>query len=106
MTSSDPVSSPIAIIWETSGGNAQCFFIGSVNDFPCSNDCLDSFITLAITSFSTSFSSIVNAWRIGTELENIELNVRSEEHTSELQSRENLVCRLLLEKKKSKIIYR
>src|SRR5690606_41995798 len=29
---------------------------------------------------------------------------RSEEHTSELQSRENLVCRLLLEKKKKKII--
>src|SRR5690606_41796832 len=28
------------------------------------------------------------------------LFVRSEEHTSELQSRENLVCRLLLEKKK------
>src|SRR5690606_39560981 len=27
---------------------------------------------------------------------------RSEEHTSELQSRENLVCRLLLEKKNSK----
>src|SRR5690606_41452518 len=27
--------------------------------------------------------------------------VRSEEHTSELQSRENLVCRLLLEKKKT-----
>src|SRR5690606_40268378 len=26
-------------------------------------------------------------------------NTRSEEHTSELQSRENLVCRLLLEKK-------
>src|SRR5690606_3162796 len=28
---------------------------------------------------------------------------RSEEHTSELQSRENLVCRLLLEKKKTTI---
>src|SRR5690606_39968579 len=28
------------------------------------------------------------------------LMLRSEEHTSELQSRENLVCRLLLEKKK------
>src|SRR5207302_9284771 len=27
------------------------------------------------------------------------LIIRSEEHTSELQSRENLVCRLLLEKK-------
>src|SRR5690606_41770491 len=29
------------------------------------------------------------------------LDWRSEEHTSELQSRENLVCRLLLEKKKT-----
>src|SRR5690606_40520663 len=29
---------------------------------------------------------------------------RSEEHTSELQSRENLVCRLLLEKKKNTTI--
>src|SRR5436309_7802163 len=29
--------------------------------------------------------------------------LRSEEHTSELQSRENLVCRLLLEKKKYKL---
>src|SRR5437660_8561951 len=29
--------------------------------------------------------------------------VRSEEHTSELQSRGHLVCRLLLEKKKSKV---
>src|SRR5690606_39353174 len=28
---------------------------------------------------------------------------RSEEHTSELQSRENLVCRLLLEKKKTRV---
>src|SRR5690606_23528381 len=30
-----------------------------------------------------------------------EMMSRSEEHTSELQSRENLVCRLLLEKKKN-----
>src|SRR2546430_13213865 len=30
--------------------------------------------------------------------------VRSEEHTSELQSQSNLVCRLLLEKKKKSII--
>src|SRR3989440_9578588 len=30
--------------------------------------------------------------------------IRSEEHTSELQSRSDLVCRLLLEKKKKKII--
>src|SRR5438477_12616117 len=31
-------------------------------------------------------------------------SVRSEEHTSELQSHVNLVCRLLLEKKKQKYI--
>src|SRR5438874_4682516 len=31
---------------------------------------------------------------------------RSEEHTSELQSRRDLVCRLLLEKKKKKIIHK
>src|SRR2546430_5927101 len=30
---------------------------------------------------------------------------RSEEHTSELQSQSNLVCRLLLEKKKTRYLY-
>src|SRR3712207_8756116 len=49
------------------------------------------------------------AWIVGTIglsvakiLENMEIghNIRSEEHTSELQSRQYLVCRLLLEKKK------
>src|SRR5690606_40664084 len=34
-------------------------------------------------------------WSAGTR----RISTRSEEHTSELQSRENLVCRLLLEKK-------
>src|SRR5690606_41921172 len=33
-------------------------------------------------------------------------SARSEEHTSELQSRENLVCRLLLEKKKLSFSFR
>src|SRR3712207_8525976 len=33
------------------------------------------------------------------------LHGRSEEHTSELQSRQYLVCRLLLEKKKNNIVY-
>src|SRR3989475_10844862 len=32
-----------------------------------------------------------------------DIDVRSEEHTSELQSQSNLVCRLLLEKKKKKV---
>src|SRR5438034_6578334 len=36
------------------------------------------------------------------ELGQVHLAVRSEEHTSELQSHSDLVCRLLLEKKKKK----
>src|SRR5690606_41367387 len=38
--------------------------------------------------------------RLAGRQEGLPRNARSEEHTSELQSRENLVCRLLLEKKK------
>src|SRR5205085_9857511 len=34
----------------------------------------------------------------------LERDLRSEEHTSELQSQSNLVCRLLLEKKKMRIL--
>src|SRR5690606_39481874 len=40
------------------------------------------------------------ATAVGDDLRDV---LRSEEHTSELQSRENLVCRLLLEKKKHTI---
>src|SRR2546426_10685822 len=49
--------------------------------------------TLIIDGFSKSFA--MTGWRL-----------RSEEHTSELQSPCNLVCRLLLEKKKKKEIAR
>src|SRR5690554_2483311 len=41
-----------------------------------------------------------------TYLSESERNTRSEEHTSELQSRPHLVCRLLLEKKKKIIKYK
>src|SRR2546430_5657399 len=39
-------------------------------------------------------------WHANLQLDGRELPKRSEEHTSELQSQSNLVCRLLLEKKK------
>src|SRR5690606_40105360 len=39
---------------------------------------------------------------VSKELAEVAKKYRSEEHTSELQSRENLVCRLLLEKKKKR----
>src|SRR5690606_41463863 len=54
--------------------------------------------TIRLSTFDGNYSylfngSLKNDGRIYGEF-------RSEEHTSELQSRENLVCRLLLEKKK------
>src|SRR5690606_40730577 len=52
------------------------------------------------TRSSTSSSS---RWRSSGSASSSHVRgaARSEEHTSELQSRENLVCRLLLEKKKN-----
>src|SRR5690349_22157411 len=46
------------------------------------------------------------AWGIkvaNVELKDVDLDERSEERTSELQSRRDLVCRLLLEKKKQRL---
>src|SRR5258707_9720656 len=39
-------------------------------------------------------------WEPGRQMPRVPRGPRSEEHTSELQSRQYLVCRLLLEKKK------
>src|SRR5436309_4742588 len=55
--------------------------------------------------YTTLFRSQHSPWIAGDHLRqgklvHAEMPPRSEEHTSELQSRENLVCRLLLEKKK------
>src|SRR3712207_7720507 len=44
----------------------------------------------------------VNRLARRTRAQEAQVSVRSEEHTSELQSRQYLVCRLLLEKKKQK----
>src|SRR5690606_39841257 len=48
-----------------------------------------------LMSTSKPSTSMYPAFRLAK----VRLLTRSEEHTSELQSRENLVCRLLLEKK-------
>src|SRR5690606_39332137 len=50
-------------------------------------------------SLATSKSS-ASTHACGSPLPHASSDGRSEEHTSELQSREKLVCRLLLEKKK------
>src|SRR5690606_39978350 len=78
-----------------------------------------SLLTLPVLNKKRSISSLLKLWGLvilgnliggyliafllmwfGPHLNIFDLQtIRSEEHTSELQSRENLVCRLLLEKK-------
>src|SRR2546430_12033356 len=60
--------------------------------------------------YTTLFRSLVSPGQIevaelhrGNPGKDFVLLARSEEHTSELQSQSNLVCRLLLEKKKNNI---
>src|SRR5947209_14060381 len=56
-----------------------------------------------INSYTNSLNKqLFDDVRTGTIF--VSADERSEEHTSELQSRQYLVCRLLLEKKKKKII--
>src|SRR2546427_9551869 len=56
---------------------------------------------LPISASSSSSSRFARSRRISRAFESFTArNSRSEEHTSELQSQSNLVCRLLLEKKK------
>src|SRR5258708_27700373 len=54
-------------------------------------------------SFSslTSLILVLEDWRSYQISQDLNNTVRSEEHTSELQSPDHLVCRLLLEKKKN-----
>src|SRR3712207_8878576 len=62
------------------------------------------------SQFRSEHAPLGNRWcggerllRHGVPRLNGGIPLRSEEHTSELQSRQYLVCRLLLEKKKNKI---
>src|SRR5690606_42103639 len=71
------------------------------------NAWLKEIVIYLVENYRESLSQIVSdtiaEWDAGATAARIELyigrDLRSEEHTSELQSRENLVCRLLLEKK-------
>src|SRR3989442_9517599 len=56
--------------------------------------------SIRVQEFRYRFDAFVFRSRDRSECIKTESKLRSEEHTSELQSRPHLVCRLLLEKKK------
>src|SRR2546430_16294592 len=59
------------------------------------------------TTLFRSRADTVRGWVFGERIpDGGDVRTRSEEHTSELQSQSNLVCRLLLEKKKKKQSYK
>src|SRR5690606_41939804 len=58
-------------------------------------------LSAAHFALRTSASAEITSAMPGFSTPSSASEMRSEEHTSELQSREKLVCRLLLEKKKS-----
>src|SRR2546430_3776735 len=68
------------------------------------HDALPISPSLLIENASDSLNSLPHAEVAHYELIVRFFIIRSEEHTSELQSQSNLVCRLLLEKKKKKTI--
>src|SRR5690554_7789484 len=64
---------------------------------------LDPIIETGASEVRDGHFRVVFFGRQVAELTKPEMRDRSEEHTSELQSRPHLVCRLLLEKKKKKV---
>src|SRR5690554_7010253 len=67
------------------------------------DDCLDALVQLKVAPIVEGLVIIVQARAVQALHKLGPKNIaRSEEHTSELQSRPHLVCRLLLEKKKKK----
>src|SRR5438034_6443483 len=85
---SKPLCPTAAAICLLSGDQA-----GASNVNPSSRLCTQIGRSLLPSEFAT-----ISA----TSERSLELRMRSEEHTSELQSHSDLVCRLLLEKKKKK----
>src|SRR2546430_8120143 len=72
-------------------------FRSPVDEFPRQREARSA---IAVATLLGSESAVLSAG-CGRRGQSAPEHVRSEEHTSELQSQSNLVCRLLLEKKKT-----
>src|SRR2546430_5914390 len=63
-------------------------------------------VAITLTQLGLTLGKTRTALSVDRAFEILRDGSRSEEHTSELQSQSNLVCRLLLEKKKKQILRR
>src|SRR5206468_10259571 len=101
----------LAVYTNTTTNPALCLIVRrtSVSDSlffktpsPSANNTLSLHDALPILRSKQLTTSAVHAFRRATRADGADKSglTRSEEHTSELQSRSDLVCRLLLEKKK------
>src|SRR5699024_12597185 len=82
----------------TAPPSTQIYTLSLHDALPISNEC-----NRRLTRDPIFIKKHIQSYISGTLLENTGTSflIRSEEHTSELQSRFDLVCRLLLEKKKN-----
>src|SRR5690606_39922981 len=77
-------------VWSVAGVGDEAYLIALAG--PPSTAETDTYVTIRLVRSGDYVMSVFDG--------GASMDYRSEEHTSELQSRENLVCRLLLEKKK------
>src|SRR2546430_8799226 len=87
----------------------HCFFFFFFNDTATTeiytlslHDALPIFCASPIAALIPLLTLKLAEFSLWFGLKTMWIRLRSEEHTSELQSQSNLVCRLLLEKKKSR----
>src|SRR2546427_7851353 len=80
--------------------NAYLFGGISIFEFIPNTFELNQWVFATRGSWEGSHWILEDGWVRRMDLKGISRLLRSEEHTSELQSQSNLVCRLLLEKKK------
>src|SRR2546427_4772634 len=74
--------------------------VSQIRPLPGARELL-SYLTKAGVPWAIGTSGRMESAKPTLDLLGVPASVRSEEHTSELQSQSNLVCRLLLEKKKN-----
>src|SRR2546422_7728115 len=90
-------------VWPPSGLTLAAFLLAGYEVWPAI--LLGAFLVNITTAGSVATSAAIAAGNTLEGLLGAYLVNRSEEHTSELQSRLHLVCRLLLEKKKKTSAY-